>query len=192
MTLSRWLRLYVFVPLTHTLIRRGGPRWDAPSVPLTLLITMTICGFWHGAGWNFVLWGALHGVFLALWWFPLGRDTGPVTWRDVPAMILFFHLFAITLVLFRLPEQERATAFLLRLGEGNALGGWPVLEAGVIVLCALLHVAERGWRVHGDAIAQRLAGRVWRPYAEALVLGVLAGAAVLASGAGEEFIYFQF
>lgn len=191
-TLSRWLRLYLFIPLTHSLIRRGGARWDAPSVPITLIVTMTICGLWHGAGWNFVLWGALHGIFLALWRFPMGRDAGPITWRDIPAMVVFFHLFAVTLVLFRLPEPDRASAFLLRLVQDNGLQGWPVLETGVIVLCGLLHVAERAWRVHGEALAQRLAGVRWGAYAEALVLGVLAGAAILAAGAGEEFIYFQF
>ena len=192
MTLSRWLRLYLFNPLSHALMRRGGPAWDAPAVPIALFVTMTICGLWHGAGWNFVLWGALHGVFLIVWRFPIGRDAGPIGWRDVPAILVFFHLFAITLVFFRVPQPDQAATFLVRLVSDNALPGWPVFETGVVILCAALHVAERAWRVHGHVVVHRLADTRWAPYAEAVVLGVLAGAVILSAGAGEEFIYFQF
>ena len=192
MTLSRWLRIYLFVPLSHTLMRRGGPRWDAPAVPLALFLTMTVCGVWHGAGWNFVLWGMLQGLLLATWRFPWGSDTGRVTWRDIPAIVVFFHLFALTLVIFRCKDLEQAGAFFERLFVATAIPGWPVLESAVIVLCVALHVAERAWRENADTHSRRLADTAWGPYAEALALGLLAGIATLAAGAGGEFIYFQF
>ncbi|MCK9900348.1 MBOAT family protein [Frankia sp. Cpl3] len=58
MTLSRWLRDYVYLPL-------GGNRRGRRRTYLNLMITMTLGGLWHGAAWTFVLWGALHGAGLA-------------------------------------------------------------------------------------------------------------------------------
>ena len=58
-TLSRFLRDYVYIPL-------GGSRNGKLNEIFSLLVTMVLGGFWHGAGWNFVVWGFLHGIFLAL------------------------------------------------------------------------------------------------------------------------------
>ena len=191
-TLSRWLRLYLFVPVSRALMRRGGPRWDRPAGGVALLVTMSLCGLWHGAGWTFVVWGALHGVLLAIWRFPLGRDAGPIRARDLPAMVVFFHCFALSLVFFRCADLSQAFVYLERLFAGAGPPGWPVLETGVVALCAALHVGERWLRVHADALAEALAAHAASAYLEALLFGVLAGAALLAAGAGGEFIYFQF
>jgi alginate O-acetyltransferase complex protein AlgI len=59
MTLSRFLRDYLYIPL-------GGNRKGATRQMLNLLLTMIVSGIWHGAGWTFIAWGALHGVFLTL------------------------------------------------------------------------------------------------------------------------------
>ena len=162
------------------------------SLPLALFLTMTVCGIWHGAGWNFVLWGMLQGLLLVAWRVPWSRDTGRLRWRDAPAIVVFFHLFALTLVVFRCENLAQAGSFFERLFVGNALPGWPVLESAVVVLCVALHGAERAWRENGDALARRLANSAWGPCAEALVLGLVVGVAILAAGAGGEFIYFQF
>lgn len=58
-TLSRFLRDYLYIPLGGN--RKGGPRRYA-----NLMIVMLLGGLWHGAGWNFVLWGGLHGAYLAI------------------------------------------------------------------------------------------------------------------------------
>jgi len=58
-TLSRFLRDYLYIPL-------GGNRTGKARRYLNLIITMVLGGLWHGAAWNFVLWGAIHGVFLAI------------------------------------------------------------------------------------------------------------------------------
>jgi alginate O-acetyltransferase complex protein AlgI len=62
-TLSRFLRDYTYIPL-------GGIRVSEPHVYNNLLITFLIGGLWHGAGWTFVLWGALHGLAIVVhrWW----------------------------------------------------------------------------------------------------------------------------
>jgi len=194
MTLSRWLRLYLFTPISHTLMRRGGPAWDGPAVPVAQFVTMTLCGVWHGAGWNFAVWGALQGILLVAWRLPRKSDASPLCWRDAPAMLVFFHLFCLTLVVFRCPDTASALNYMSGLfgRTGGDLSGWPVLETGVVVLCALLHGAERWVRLRAPMLQQGLARRWWGVYAEAAAFGLVAGAAILASGAGGEFIYFQF
>ncbi len=59
MTLSRFLRDYLYIPL-------GGNRKGTARRNINLLITMLLGGLWHGAGWNFVIWGGLHGVYLII------------------------------------------------------------------------------------------------------------------------------
>lgn len=59
MTLSRFLRDYLYIPL-------GGNRKGKPRRYLNLMATMLLGGLWHGAGWTFVIWGALHGLYLAI------------------------------------------------------------------------------------------------------------------------------
>ena len=63
MTLSRWLRDYVYIPL-------GGNRGGRLFTYRNLMLTMLIGGLWHGAGWTFVAWGAIHGTALVAerWW----------------------------------------------------------------------------------------------------------------------------
>ena len=63
MSLSSWLLDYVYIPL-------GGSRVSVPRIYVNLLVTMFISGLWHGAGFNFIVWGLLHGVMLAVhrWW----------------------------------------------------------------------------------------------------------------------------
>ena len=59
MTLSRWLRDYLYIPL-------GGNRKGTARTYVNLMITMLLGGLWHGAAWHFVVWGGLHGVFLVI------------------------------------------------------------------------------------------------------------------------------
>jgi alginate O-acetyltransferase complex protein AlgI len=79
MTLSRFLRDYIYIPL-------GGSRHGLNQRYRNLLITMLLGGLWHGAGWTFVIWGALHGFYLLvnhLWRYLrtlLGHDLDRTTW----------------------------------------------------------------------------------------------------------------
>ena len=78
-TLSRFLRDYLYIPL-------GGSRLGAPRRYANLMITMLLGGLWHGAGWTFVIWGGLHGIFLVInhAWHglrrALGHDLARSTW----------------------------------------------------------------------------------------------------------------
>lgn len=66
MSLSRWFRDYLYIPL-------GGNRVGPLRTYFNLLIVFVLCGFWHGAAWNFIVWGAHHGLFLIIERMGLGR-----------------------------------------------------------------------------------------------------------------------
>lgn len=114
-TLTRWLRLYLFIPTTRRIMRRGGERFDTIAVVAAQLLTMTLCGLWHGAGWNFVLWGALHGALLVghEGWLSAkkrlglaGRLPRPVATGLARATLL--AVLATTFVLFRAADLATA------------------------------------------------------------------------------------
>ena len=68
MTLSAWLRDYIFMPLSL-----GMRRWGKTGVFISLMITFTVCGMWHGATWNFMIWGVIQGLFLGIEQLFLGK-----------------------------------------------------------------------------------------------------------------------
>jgi alginate O-acetyltransferase complex protein AlgI len=104
MTLSRFLRDYVYIPL-------GGNRYGLVRRYVNLLLTMTIGGLWHGAAWTFVLWGLLHGIYLVVnhaWravWTPINA-----WWSRSIARLITLTAFALSLVLFRAPSLDAAIA----------------------------------------------------------------------------------
>ena len=85
MTLSRWLRDYLYIPL-------GGNRKGKLLTYRNLFITMLLGGLWHGASWTFVIWGTLHGAFLAVHRIARGGQvpTGPVSFRQIPSVLATF------------------------------------------------------------------------------------------------------
>ena len=103
-SLSDWLRDYVYISL-------GGNRLGRWKTYRNLMLTMLLGGLWHGAGWNFIVWGALHGVFLSIhraWSGRAGRGelgrkpTTVVGWLGyVASTVLTFHLVCLTWIFFR-------------------------------------------------------------------------------------------
>ena len=75
MTLTTWLRVYLFTPLSRSVMRRGGPRFDGLAIVVSQIWAMVFCGLWHGLRWEFALWGFCHA--LGLIWCSLGaRQAG--------------------------------------------------------------------------------------------------------------------
>ncbi|MBA2587653.1 MAG: MBOAT family protein [Alphaproteobacteria bacterium] len=103
MTLSRFLRDYVYIPL-------GGNRGGEARRYRNLLLTMLVGGIWHGAGWTFVAWGALHGVALAvnhLWAEHVPRPLGSRLYRMV-AHLMTLLVVVCGWVIFRSPSMQAA------------------------------------------------------------------------------------
>ena len=139
MTLSRFLRDYLYVPL-------GGNRKGPVRRYVNLLVTMLLGGLWHGAGWTFVIWGALHGFYLVInhAWMAL-RPSLPFR-RGLPggrmfATLLTFLAVVIGWVFFRAVSFGDATAILAGMAGANgaaipqglvgALGGVGVALQGL-------------------------------------------------------------
>ncbi|SMO51734.1 D-alanyl-lipoteichoic acid acyltransferase DltB, MBOAT superfamily [Saccharicrinis carchari] len=108
-SLSSWLRDYLYIPL-------GGNRRGLVRTGINLMITMLLGGLWHGAGWLFVIWGALHG--LALLFEKLIFAGIKNTRFKIPGFIGFlftFHFIVGTWIVFRSPDVETLQLFFIRL-----------------------------------------------------------------------------
>ena len=113
-SLSSWLRDYLYIPL-------GGSRGTAARTCVNLMITMLLGGLWHGAAWTFVIWGALHGLYLivhrgwnAIAWAPIVRVRQTAAWRWASRLLLF-HAVCLGWIFFRAPSFGIAFAVLHRL-----------------------------------------------------------------------------
>jgi alginate O-acetyltransferase complex protein AlgI len=103
-TLGQWMRDYLYIPL-------GGNRVNSNMrLYLNLWLVFLISGLWHGASWNFVIWGAYHGLFLILdrlFFIRFLRSLG-----RFPSIVLTFLIVTIGWVFFRLPDFDQALRFL--------------------------------------------------------------------------------
>jgi len=111
-TLSRFLRDYLYIPL-------GGNRKGIPRQMVNLMAVMVIAGFWHGAGWTFIIWGALHGSYLVInhCWRQLkqklGKDTERTSlWLTAISILITFLAVVVAWVFFRADSVESAWSIL--------------------------------------------------------------------------------
>jgi alginate O-acetyltransferase complex protein AlgI len=187
-SLSRWLRDYLYISL-------GGNRSGRLRTAFNLMLTMLLGGLWHGAGWTFVVWGGLHGLLLMLErLFGVDRldSAAPLRLRDLPRIVCLFHAVCATWVVFRAPTLAAAVTIWKTLFTRSYLVSWPLLPAAVVLACAALHGAERALHGRLPVWQRRVAQSAWGPALEGAALGVVLSSAIVASGAGAEFIYFQF
>lgn len=184
-SLSTWLRDYLYIPL-------GGNRSGAVRTYGNLMVTMLLGGLWHGASWTFVVWGGLHGLYLAV-----ERALRERFSHVRPGLVAKFLLGLLTFVLVNVAWVFfRATDFAGAawiLGSMVGLGGGaPVLATGIavpaaigMVLVVTVQVLMRNRRL--EDVAEGLPAWV---LACAVALVLLA--VVFAQETGDAFIYFQF
>jgi D-alanyl-lipoteichoic acid acyltransferase DltB (MBOAT superfamily) len=128
-SLSSWLRDYLYVSL-------GGSRHGLIRLCIALMTTMLLGGLWHGASWNFVIWGALHGSVLAV--ERLWREFRPQGWKTIPnilGIIITFHIVLLGWIFFRAQSFDAA---LIYIGGIFTAGGTmalvtPMLLAMIVV-----------------------------------------------------------
>ncbi len=189
-SLSTWLRDYLYIPL-------GGNRKGTSRMYINIMITMLLGGLWHGASWNFVFWGGLHGVSLAIhkaWmaWDPLASlNTHPVlrTAWSFFSRLLTLGIVLLGWIFFRAESWSVATQYLSRLvswsHDGTHLISPYILAAAAGVFLVHLFIQkDRNW-------AQEM---VFRSFPVRILayssLGLLL--VCLAATDSAPFIYFQF
>ena len=188
-SLSTWLRDYLYVPL-------GGNRGARWKTYRNLMLTMLLGGLWHGASWNFVIWGGLHGLALSALraWNELreGERAGDSLVRRVLATVVTFLFVCFCWIFFRSPDLASAlvTARSFVLFDSP---GAQSLSAGLIVPLALLALAHLV--AHSPRFATGFV-RAWRAlpaWAFGAAMGVAAALALtLEPASARPFIYFQF
>jgi len=189
-SLSTWLRDYLYVPL-------GGNRRSSRRTSVNLMITMLLGGLWHGAAWTFVAWGGLHGLYLMAERL-LARRWGDRAWvRSTPGRIglgaLTYLLVCVTWVFFRAKSFGQAGLLLGAMvgivpGGAKVLLGRDLLITGIVTLIVLgTHAFMRTREDRLDkvvgALPAPLIGLGWA----AMLISL-----ILAQGGGDAFIYFQF
>jgi D-alanyl-lipoteichoic acid acyltransferase DltB (MBOAT superfamily) len=190
MTLSRWLRDYLYIPL-------GGNRRGRLFTYRNLMLTMVLGGLWHGAGWTFVVWGGIHGGALAFeHWrheeriarhLPEPDDTLS---RRVVERLVTFHIVCLAWIFFRADSFANAWDVLTRVlfhwgGPATLVTPW-VLLAIAVGICSQ-YIPGRALS-HAMAQFSRLS-----PVAQGVVLGFgLLFINVLGPRGVAPFIYFRF
>ena len=185
-TLSHWLRDYVYIPL-------GGSRKGRGWLVGNLIITMVIGGLWHGASWTFALWGLLHGLGVTV--VHLAR-TGMLARlvKRVPSwlwMVLTFHFVTVAWVFFRAPDMATVARIfdgLLHAGYGG-LTDWIGLHSFLVTLVVLFFLLHR---LDGHSRVERALHK-GHPAVVWPVVGLIWMLAITVStGSSAKFIYFDF
>lgn len=191
-SLSSWLRDYLYISL-------GGNRFGEWKTYRNLMLTMLLGGLWHGAHWNFVIWGALQGIMLsgsrrtldrrqAFW-----KKSGvPLFLPKAVGMFITFHLVCLSWIFFRARTFQDAIDVLK--GIGTSLGQMPFINIVTFAhaglgLCVLLLVET--YQQNYGSVRDRLQ-RTPLPIVWLLWLGLLFFMVLFGVEADVQFIYFQF
>jgi alginate O-acetyltransferase complex protein AlgI len=182
-SLSTWLRDYLYIPL-------GGNRKGGARTYINLMITMLLGGLWHGASWNFVIWGGLHGIYLAFERAVIkGQTQFPWTnWRAWLRALAIFFLVSVTWVFFRSPSMAVTIIILQKLFYLDTSGvQWIFTPAVIFVPIVVLG----GWLM--QALNRRIPElTLAKPYAIPLLLIEALWIHLFAATTVNPFIYFQF
>ena len=199
MTLGRFMREYLYIPL-------GGNRVSTARLYFNLWIVFFLSGLWHGAAWNFIAWGAFHGLFLVadrLFLLKFLEKIG-----NVPAMFFTFFVSLIGWVLFRSANIWYALDYLKTMFSFSG-SGQPVEfdQKFIVILCVAVIFSFIGafkgmeawqervlgmgaWRHGGIEAGKRGSGELWK-LGFTLLFFLFSLAAVISSGFNP-FIYFRF
>lgn len=191
-SLSTWLRDYLYISL-------GGNRKGKIRTYLNLALTMLLGGLWHGASWNFIVWGGLHGGALAVHKFVRSLLHRPKNYRStgirkVFAVLLTFHFVCFCWIFFRNATFESSitmirqvfTAFHFELFGQLVTGYWKVFA--LMAVGFLLHWCPDSWQQACSRCVTRLplVGQAF------LLVALIYLVIQVKSSDIQPFIYFQF
>ncbi len=205
-TLSAWLRDYLYIPL-------GGNRNGKYRTYINIMITMLLGGLWHGANWTFVVWGALHGLYL---WVekifqdirkvPVALTTGGEMTMDGAGTtetvknktvgnfmlaLLTFFLINVTWVFFRAPDFTSAWRMLTSMFSHVPKGAVLLTTMSIIKIAVIIFfVVIFHWLMRNTRVLTVAAKLPW--WLLGLIWSVLLLLLILSQESSSSFIYFQF
>lgn len=188
-SLSTWFRDYVYIPL-------GGSRGGTARARRNILATFLLSGLWHGASWNYVLWGAWHGGWLVVWRLCARENTESSRIRNFLSWVLTFTIVHFGWLIFR---ERNLGALLEKLSESPwsaPRSDWQtgLFFAAMAVLLSLplaLHAAYDAsrWPARWPTLARRWPAVGLQTGLAMLIVFLIL---LLSSEVGGDFIYFQF
>lgn len=187
-SLSSWFKDYVYIPL-------GGNRGFKYSVYWNVFLTMLISGFWHGAAWTFIIWGALNG---------LGRlatmkiDKSDFYCNKIPKIIkqiLIFNFICITWVFFRAETVNKSLLILKRIFTGATNAGstgtaFSTMFQNIPIIMFLLVMTMWVYQLTFNSSLKRFLETRSMRIASIIAITILI--LIFATSANKQFIYFQF
>ena len=189
-SLSMWFRNYLFFPISRSLLTKlGASRRDGVQYAVNM-ITMTIIGLWHGAGWGFILWGVYHGILLNLntWIKKKNWNIPPVVNR------IFFVVTVMFGWAFFLNPDIYSLLHLIAQLFGLGLFGfrdlWPIIvyDPSTPALFIGLIIAFSGFSEAANIVRKSSKHRAWN----AMLFGMLAALCILFLQKNIQFAYVQF
>jgi alginate O-acetyltransferase complex protein AlgI len=191
-TLSTWLRDYLYIPL-------GGNRKGVSRTYVNLMITMLLGGLWHGASWNFVIWGGLHGIFLCLERLYKTHRKNQVTleeasentWSNFGLVLLTFIAINITWVFFR--AHDFGKAMLMILSMFGVIPGAPKFVSTLDIYkiaFVTIGILAFHWFMRNSSLVQLAQKLKW--WQMGLAWAFMLIVVILTQKSSGSFIYFQF
>lgn len=189
-TLTRWFTDYVYIPIV-----KSGKRISGAKKIFALLLTFTLVGFWHGANWTFIIFGALNAVVLSLERLKIFRKNKTLQQKlqTVPwilASIYGFIIFTLSALLFRTHNLEHASVMLKRIFSFTMEGAFTTLIGYKLFYLAFIIIAEVATRRY-DFPLEKLELKVARPVRWVIYYSLIIFIIRYAEPK-EAFIYFQF
>jgi alginate O-acetyltransferase complex protein AlgI len=189
MTLSSWLRDYLYIPL-------GGNRKGVVRTYINLMVTMLLGGLWHGASWTFIAWGGLHGLYLIIERFLKNNIPKSQNWSKLPMKIFFalvtFIAVSIAWVFFRADSFEQAFTIIKILLKGNSGNPTIRFEFFYILLAfgITIIILSSHWIMRERSLEDLIDKMPW--WLRSVVIAAMVISLITCSGEDRAFIYFQF
>lgn len=195
-SLSTWFRDYLYIPL-------GGSRGSMTIKVRNTMVVFLVSGFWHGANWTFIVWGAIN----ALYFLPLILTNRNRTYLDTPAQGRLFPsfgeavnialTFAMTLfawIFFRAPTLSDAVGYVNGIFSSSILSvpWFPGVREALVPLVMIVLFVIIEWLGRDREYAIQDIGKTSRPVVRWALAYVLAMVIFLYGGQQQDFIYFQF
>lgn len=186
MSLSTWLRDYLYIPL-------GGNRRSRPRVLFNLMMVMGLGGLWHGADWRFLVWGVVHGVGLwvvrTYWWLLGERPKEAGLLRKGLGLLATFSVVVATRIVFRAPDMAHAKLMFLRIGQHlPGLDNVSTLVWGMLAAAVVCHALPRKL----DTWASALFVRMPAPARAVVLVAIGLGIRHMSSVETRPYVYLQF